>query len=478
MDERKKDKLEAFLGQIRDHDLEKLVTAVELDRLGGGADLPHDTLLDAMRPALRENPNYSRIPTPERLFCVAFEDLVNALPGRRKQAGRISRESIRPMWTWLQTRVLADKLPAIEAEVSNLIAANEMEEVRTIICELQMAAGQVMRKELEKVVHSDTAFEVLCNQLGGASVVADIQDMALCLEVADWITEIQQRFERPLLGFNESDARTFHEIYTRFRSDAPEHSRFALLVLMGRMARPWEILSLISTLETDFEDFSIEPEDQAAVNELLLDDLDITGISLVGLRPEDVDARELIENLNLFVQITGGVLRGVGLQRDEGWGQRFKTTREAVAQQMGAFVEAMPGLILKSLPVKQTGGYGVRIPRVPDTSIAPEADAVNVSVEMTKLFAELRFYADQTGFAAAWSRAAREFDHSYELFKDDILDHIRSTSGRERQNAEAFAEVLAQIGEEYRGAVEADMIRRRSVTAAEEGIIVTELASG
>lgn len=478
MDERKKDKLEAFLGQIRDHDLEKLVTAVELDRLGGGDVLPHETLLDAMRPALRENPSHSRIPTPERLFCVAFEDLINALPDRRKQAGRISRASIRPMWNWLKSHLLAKDLPGIETEVSALITSDKMDEVRTIICELQMAAGQVMRSEMDRVVHNETEFKELCNQLGGESIVADIRDMAMCLEVADWISEIQQRFERPLLGFSESDVRTFHEIYQKFRSEAPEHSQLALLVLMGRMARPWEILSLISTLEGDFEDFTIAPEDQAAVNELLLDDLDITGISLVGLRPEDVDDKELLENLNLFVQITGGVLRGVGLQRDEGRGQRFKTTRDAVAQQMGAFVEAMPGLILKSLPVKKTGGYGVRIPRVPDTSVSPDVDAVNVSVEMTKLFAELRFYADQTGFAAAYSRAAKEFDHSYELFKNDILDHIRATSGIERQNAEAFAEVLAQIGEEYRGSVEADMIRRRSVTAAEEGIIITELASG
>lgn len=431
-----------------------------------------------MRPALRESANFSRTPTPERLFCAAFEDLINALPDRRKQTGRIGRRSLRPMWTWLKANVLRDELAAIETKVSALIADGRMDAAEAATRELQMAVGPIMQKELARIIQSDTAFAALCDQLGGEVIVADLRDMAMCLEVADWIAEIQKRFERPLLGFDKGDAKAFYDIYQKFRSEMPEHSQYALLVLMGRMARPWEILSLISKLQQDFEGFSVAAEDQAAVNELLLDDVDITGLSLVGLRPEDVDSKELLENLNLFVQITGGVLRGVGLHRDEDWGQRFKTTRDAVAQQMGTFVEAMPGLILKSLPVKKTGGYGVRIPRVPDTSLAPSPDAVNVSVEMTKLFAELRFYADQTGFAAAYSRAAGEFDHSYELFKSDILDHIRATSGRERQNAEAFAEVLAQIGEEYRGTVEADMIRRRSLTAAEEGPVVSELASG
>lgn len=478
MDDRKKDKLEAFLGQIRDHDLEKLASAVELDRVSGGSDLPHETLLDVMRPALRENADYMRIPTPERLFSVAFEDLINALPNRRKQSGRVSRSSIRPMWTWLKSDLLREELPRLETEVGALIAADQMDDVGPIVCELQLIAGQIMRTELARSIRVDADFEALCTRLGGATIVSDLHDIAMCLEIADWLSEIQIRFEKPLLGFAEGDVRAFHAIYTKIRAEMPDHSKYALLTLMGRMARPWEILTMISSMEKDFEDFKIAATDQAAVNELLLDDVDVTGLALVGLRPEDVDAKDLLGNLNLFVQITGGVLRGVGLQRNEGWGQRFKTTRDAVAQQMGAFVEAMPGLILKSLPVKKTGGYGVRIPRVPDTSVAPTAHAVNVSIDLTKLFAELRFYADQTGFAAAYNRAATEFDHSYELFKNDILDHIRATSGTERQNAEAFAEVLAQIGEEYRGTVEADMIRRRSATAAEEGIIVTELASG
>jgi hypothetical protein len=478
MDDLKRDKLEAFMSQIQAHDLDRLASAVELDRVSGGTELPHETLLDVMRPALRDHEQHSRIPTPERLFCTAFEDLLNALPNRRKQSGRISRTSIRPMWIWLKETLLKDELPNLEAQIGALIAEGQMDEVAKIICDLQMVAGQMMRKYLLKAVQNEGEFEMLCNDLGGALVVADLHDMAMCLEAADWIGRIQANFEKPLLGFAEDDVRASHDFYLEMRAEMPDHSQYALLTLMGRMARPWEILSLISSLEKDYEGFSISRQDQAAVNDLLLDDVDITGLTLVGLQPDNVDIKKLLENLNLFVQITGGVVRGVGLQKDEGWGQRFRTTREAVAQQMGAFVEALPAQILKSLPVKKIGGFGVRIPRVPDTSVAPTAYAVNVSVDLTKLFAELRFYADQTGFSAAYSRAAGEFDHSYELFKNDILDHIRATSGRERQNAEAFAEVLAQIGEEYRGPVEADMIRRRSATAAEEGVIVTELASG
>jgi hypothetical protein len=477
MDDKKKDQLEAFLKQIKEHQLEKLVTAVEVDRASGGADLPHETLLDAMRPALRENVHAKRVPTAERLFCVAFEDLLNALPRRRKQIGRISRSSIRPMWNWLREDLLPGDFERVEKEINELIINGERQEADKLVLDLQIAAGDHMHKALEGVVRHDEAFEAFSDRLGGPTIVADLRDMAMCLEVADGIQEIQETFDRPILGFDEDALQHFKRIYSEFRDVKPGHSSYCLFVILGRMARPWEILFAIEALADADDGSHFTEEDQAIIHELLLDDVDVTGLSFIGLRPEDVDHQELMINLDLFVQMTGGVLRGIGMHEDKNRRQRFRTTKDAVAQQMGAFVESMPGLILKALPVKKTGGYGVRIPRVPDTTMVPSHEAVNLSLELTKLFVDMRLFADQGGFGSAYSRAAKEFDHRYDRFKTDILDHIRQANGAELGNARAFAEVLAQIGEIYKGDVEADMIRRRSASAAEEGPIPLEIAS-
>lgn len=472
----KKDQLEAFLGQVKEHELGKFVEAVERDRIGGGEELPHETLLDIMRPALREKTYDSRVPSPERLFAVAFEDLLNALPGRRKQFGRISRSSIRPMWNWLKRDLLPGEFEEIEARIKSLVVEEKMDEANALVHDLQIVAGNHMHEELDRVVRDNEEYEDLSEHVGGPGVVADLRDMAMCLEVNSRISEIQSTFPRPYLGFDEDGLSELKRIYEAFRAHNPEHSAYCLLVIVGRMARPWEILSAIETL-TENDGLEVTPEDMEVIAELLLDDVDIIGLNFVGVSPEESDHEALLNDLNIFVQITGGVLRGIGLQKDEARRQRFKTTKNAVSQQMTIFVEAMPNLILKAVPTKQTGDHGVRMPRIPDTQAKPDADYVNTALDYTKLFIELRFYADQTGFGAAYSRSVKEFDHRYERFKNDILDLIRNTEGSERQNAESFAEVLAQIGEVYKGDVEADMIRRRAVSAAEEGPSPIELVS-
>ena len=93
--------LSGFLGQLPDHVAARLAKAVEVDRLIGGTELPHEEILRALRPQLREVPQPQRVATPQRLFCRPFEDLLVEPERSFKQKGRIARSSISPVWkTW------------------------------------------------------------------------------------------------------------------------------------------------------------------------------------------------------------------------------------------------------------------------------------------------------------------------------------------------------------------------------------------
>ena len=116
-----KSQLDTFLGDIREKDLKRLVAAVEIDRLSGGRGLPYNSVLDALRPALRKCGNLQRVPTPQRMFCTAFEDILQTVPRSSKQRGRISRSSIMPIWEWMATELVPEQLDAMEQEVAQLI---------------------------------------------------------------------------------------------------------------------------------------------------------------------------------------------------------------------------------------------------------------------------------------------------------------------------------------------------------------------
>ena len=58
------------------------------------------TILDGLRPALRDA-QAARTPTPLRLFCRPFEDLLTSAPRKTKQKASIARASVLPVWLWL-----------------------------------------------------------------------------------------------------------------------------------------------------------------------------------------------------------------------------------------------------------------------------------------------------------------------------------------------------------------------------------------
>ena len=64
--------LTMFLGSLPERMAVLLARAVELDRLNESDSLPHQAILDALRPALRKSAA-QRTPAPLRLFCLPFE---------------------------------------------------------------------------------------------------------------------------------------------------------------------------------------------------------------------------------------------------------------------------------------------------------------------------------------------------------------------------------------------------------------------
>ena len=89
--------LKAFLGGLPGPIAARLAMAVEVDRLLDGHVLPHDDILESLRPILRRD-HGTRTLTPLRLFCRPFQDLLTCAPRVGvKQKGVLARSSLVPV---------------------------------------------------------------------------------------------------------------------------------------------------------------------------------------------------------------------------------------------------------------------------------------------------------------------------------------------------------------------------------------------
>src|SRR4051812_40508136 len=105
----KMESLRAFLGSLPAGLAGHLARAVEADRMNNGTLLPHDLILESLRPTLRAGHQAERAQTPMRVFCRPFEDLL-VNERRQKQKGRIARSSITPVWNWLAQDIIPEDL--------------------------------------------------------------------------------------------------------------------------------------------------------------------------------------------------------------------------------------------------------------------------------------------------------------------------------------------------------------------------------
>jgi hypothetical protein len=109
--------LQMFLGNLPKDIAARLATAVELDRLADGRALPHETILEGLRPQLRADDTRRRTLTPLRLFCCPFEDLLVNVPRREKQKGRLLRAHVVPIWHWVSHTLIPEAAAVYAADI-------------------------------------------------------------------------------------------------------------------------------------------------------------------------------------------------------------------------------------------------------------------------------------------------------------------------------------------------------------------------
>jgi hypothetical protein len=110
--------LKAFLGSLPGAMAARLARAVEVDRLMEGTVLPHAEILTGLRPALKDD-SPERTPTPLRLFCMPFQDILTNALRTRKQKAVIARQSVLPVWQWVSQVLIPAEAAAYMIEANS-----------------------------------------------------------------------------------------------------------------------------------------------------------------------------------------------------------------------------------------------------------------------------------------------------------------------------------------------------------------------
>jgi hypothetical protein len=273
-----------------------------------------------------------------------------------------------------------------------------------------------------------------------------MRDISSCLLAADQIRKVQVKFPGPVEELSSKDVAWFDRLYQELLGEEDRLSAYLLLSLMGRMTKPWEILSVIEMMSDLSGEHACYVTDWQFVCEVLLSDLDHVSTYFEGLKIEKVNWAELEENLTFFSKVSEVISNSGELSYNEAWAERVASNQSMISQEFKRIVEGVPRELLQIFSDKPGLALSPNLISASfDKPLDPQrVEECLVVAEFTKNCAE---QTKATPFKAEMDEVISVLNRNIRHLKTTVMEKIQSTRGSDRNCAIGYADLLSQLSQ-------------------------------
>jgi hypothetical protein len=452
--------LKSFLGGLPEQIAARLAQAVEVDRLVDGKSLPHEMILEGLRPALRRTAGAERTPTPLRAFCIPFEDLFSLASRKTKQKGVISRGSVTPVWAWVSQTLLPEQTKDYIRDFKAHALAGRQIDARQRAAAFWPVAAKAMSEKLGDAAGKRASRAALGSDL----VVEDAIEMAQLLAVGADVIDVHAVLPKPVPALTEDMLWSLRTICDRVAASAPDAAPYIAVLAMRRLVRPWEALKLPLQVSRQTQDTLISSTDMGLVGEILFGEIEASGTVVREAHHPNFDPAAMIEALARFTTLSSGIVKTIDVRRDGKWGQRLMKDRAALASTMDGFMEKAPKELAGALPLQKSGSFGGG-PKYPDFSRAVDSDRIERALRYARLVAGSKDIAAAACFGATQKKADEDMCHALRSYNEDVVKELRTAEGARRAIVEGQFTVACELTSLLFSEEEAEFLRRRGRAA-------------
>lgn len=466
MDSEKSQKLKAFLDKLPDHVLERLTQAVELDKLADASELPHELLLEGLRPSIATSEHHvNRTPTPMRMFCVPFEDLLVA--GRRgKHRGRIARASLSPVWEWLASELMPTSFREHYDKLTTAILDNDQDDIRACSIKFHQAGAKALTKALEGATEGSKRRIKLASELGGEDIVDDAEDMAKVLEAVPEIFELRDNLVEPVPTLSRDQLRFVCDQYEAIEAKVPGAGPYALAVAMHRLTRPWEIMRAAAFIKAHADADGVSRSDLDMAVDILFADMEdcIAYFEEQKARSFDPDAAH--HHIMAYARIAQGIAKELDVVGNERWRERYDELQARGAGEFERLIEQVPGQIKVAMPFRMAGGYASTTSRRPDLRRDPEPELLERAIKLATFMRESRPLAYAANISSTHSDAYDVILDNLNSYRNGLLSELRSFEDASMlSRARAYLDLTVELTAILVSEGEAQIYRRQTAQA-------------
>jgi hypothetical protein len=448
--------LKSFLGGLPGHMAARLAMAVEVDRLMDGHVLPHADILASLRPALRHEARHARSPTPLRLFCRPFEDILTSVPRKIKQKADIARTTLEPTWNWIAGTLVPDQAAAFVHETRALVVAGRLDAALERTAQFWPIASEAMQDALANTRNA----KPLQDMLGGAFALADAGEIALLLSAGRTILKLQELLPAPVPSLTEPLLWELRAVYDELVQTRADVAPYVAVIAMNRLARPCEALRLPLQVTRHSDDTLISQTDMGLVGEILFARMDALKNAIQMTRHPLFDADMLVEQVRSFTDLSSGITKEIELKREGEWGRRLLADRAGIGKVMETFMDRAPREVAGAMPLLKAAG-----PKKADFSRSVPAEKREMALRYVRLVSGSRKCAGAASFAARQKTAHDEIGTEVRRYVEDVIRALRDPASPQLAVVLEQFELCVVLVAELFSEEEAELLRRRGRAA-------------
>ncbi|NNL88286.1 MAG: hypothetical protein HKP25_04390 [Marinicaulis sp.] len=464
----KRRQLSAFLGSLSDATALKLFAALDIDRLSGGRDLPHDDLLSDLRTRMLERgaPLPPRIKDARRIFFTPFEDFFIGEHGEKKRSLRISRSSLAPIWDL----VLSDPRLADAAQIAKEIDAKAVkyEDNAKLLPKFFYAARKGLSSLLAEVDVNADVRRSLIQRLGSDQAVQDLREIENISHSIEFINQLHDLAPSNAPSLSEDHIYKLRSLFLDAHSQSPEAGLVVLAALKGRLERPWRALAVYYNLARSADDQLRKAQETVSLlPQHLFEDIETLARVLVYDGGGEFDADSARAKITYLCDYADGLAKEAGKVGDNVFLNRIEACREVAAEAHERFVEQAMTALRKAMPVRQAGGSSRLMSVRPDFSAPLNPTDVTAAHDAARYIASAREIIRRLGADPDYCETiANEAREKTEIYAKDLVTEIRAAEGASRRSAKIALESVLNFSAPILKSDVVGLIRDRAAAAA------------
>lgn len=358
------DQLSEFLQRLTP--LSRSCLLSELERLDlCGIDMPGSAAVQAhLRAEFRKDGStQARATSPSRYFFAPLELLLIDGAPEHANAGRISRNTLTPIWEW----ICRDLLPTMARDyikaINDQVTANNPKEVLKTASIFQTKVVKVLENTLASAESTEIARGKLAQYTASRTAFDDVRKMQHVLRAGDALPKFNERLPEKIAKFDDGLVAQITAQLGAFKKAHPDALPFALTLVARRLKTSWELVRLATKSAASKSAADVAATPYACVVPMVLDRLDDKRLALrIALRHNRVlVARDLLAEI--YDTEHALKIRIDGIEGCE-WGIRLQQLMDAIAALVAAEVSRFPsnvGHILGSRRLRSHDTLGSKL---------------------------------------------------------------------------------------------------------------------